>query len=331
MDEKKACCIPQASQAPITLGVKRSGVPATKIDQAAAPANLTDMAQIPGGVFLMGNETSFAFAGDGEGPVRPVKLSSFAIDKYAVSNEKFAAFVDATGFITEAERLGWSFVFQGSLPKNRLKSLQGNLVVETQWWVAVPGARWNRPAGERSSIKGMMNHPVVHVSWNDAIEYAKWAGKSLPTEAQWEYASRGGLEQKTYPWGDDLTPMGKHRCNIWQGKFPAHNTAEDGFTGTGPVDSFAPNGYGLFNMTGNTWEWCLDWFSVTHHADLNRSSPALEDPKGPPLGAAKVMRGGSFLCHRSYCNRYRCAARTSSPADSGTEHLGFRCVVNGGV
>jgi formylglycine-generating enzyme required for sulfatase activity len=161
----------------------------------------------------------------------------------------------------------------------------------------------------------------VHVSWNDASAYADWAGKRLPTEAEWEYAARGGLEQKLYPWGDDLTPAGRHLCNIWQGEFPTHDTAEDGYAGTCPVDAFPPNGFELYSVAGNVWEWCLDWFSPDFHRIATRVNPV-----GPPSGTAKVMKGGSYLCHASYCNRYRVAARTSNTPDSSTTNTGFRCV-----
>jgi formylglycine-generating enzyme required for sulfatase activity len=185
----------------------------------------------------------------------------------------------------------------------------------------VNGAEWSRPEGPDSSIRGREHYPVVHVSWNDAAEFAKWAGKRLPTEAEWEYAARGGLEQKIYPWGDELTPGGRHLCNIWQGVFPDEDTAEDGYAGTAPVDAYPPNGYGFYTITGNVWEWCYDWFDPRYHVTGTRHNPV-----GPTEGAAKVMKGGSYLCHKSYCNRYRVAARTSNTADSSTTNIGFRCV-----
>jgi len=167
------------------------------------------------------------------------------------------------------------------------------------------------------------DHPVVHVSWNDAAAYAAWASKQLPTEAQWEYAARGGLEQRLYPWGDELTPQGKHRCNIWQGQFPVEDTAADGFSGTCPVDAFPPNKYGVYSTTGNVWEWCADWFNINFS-----STTILHNPSGPAIGQTKVMKGGSFLCHESYCNRYRVAARTANTPDSSASNIGFRCVKN---
>jgi sulfatase modifying factor 1 len=238
-----------------------------------------------------------------------------------VTNSDFAGFVDATGYRTESELFDWSFVFWMHLPSDRLDELIEDTVAAAPWWCKVPGASWQHPEGPGSHVADRPEHPVVHVSWNDAVAYAKWAGAALPTEAQWEYAARGGLEQKLYPWGDHLTPEGQHRCNIWQGEFPRIDTAEDGFVGSCPVDSFPPNGFGLYSITGNVWEWCSDWFSTDFTA-----SPVLYNPKGPADGQTKVMKGGSFLCHASYCNRYRVAARTSNTADSAASNIGFRCV-----
>jgi formylglycine-generating enzyme required for sulfatase activity len=185
----------------------------------------------------------------------------------------------------------------------------------------VSGADWRHPEGPDSSVDARLHHPAVHISWNDAGEYARWAGKRLPTEAEWEFAARGGLEQKKYPWGDELTPSGTHLCNIWQGSFPHQDLGEDGYTAPAPVDAFPPNGYGLYTITGNAWEWCQDWFSPDWHVRATRVNPV-----GPPSGAQKLMKGGSYLCHKSYCNRYRVAARTSNTADSTTTNISFRCV-----
>jgi formylglycine-generating enzyme required for sulfatase activity len=281
---------------------------------------MAGMARLPGGRFLMGTEDPDGFAGDGEGPVREIDLAPFAIDETAVTNAQFARFVEATGHRTDAETFGWSFVFY-KLLSDAMLATRPQLVVEAPWWCALPGACWNHPEGPQSDLSGRMDHPVVHVSWNDAIAYCRWAGKRLPTEAQWEYAARGGLEQKRFPWGDELRPDGEHRCNIWQGRFPDENTLEDGYLGTAPARSFKPNGFGLYNMAGNVWEWCEDWFSADFHLTGPRS-----DPAGPPRGSGRVMRGGSFLCHHSYCNRYRVAARYQNTPDSSTSNTGFRCV-----
>ncbi|MEO7496314.1 MAG: formylglycine-generating enzyme family protein [Massilia sp.] len=282
---------------------------------AAAPAS-------DGATFLMGTDDALANRGDGEGPVRSVSLSPFAIDVYPVTNADFAAFVQATGYLTDAERYGTSFVFEGQIADERYADLVEDTLAAAPWWCLVRGAAWNAPEGPGSSVATRMRHPVVHVSWYDAMAYADWSGAMLPTEAQWEYAARGALEQKLYPWGDELTPQGKHLCNVWQGDFPTHNSQADGYAATCPVDAFAPNGHGLYSVTGNTWEWCADRWG--NHF----SGASSHDPQGPEpgQGEARVMKGGSFLCHASYCNRYRSAARTSNTPDSAASNIGFRCV-----
>lgn len=280
------------------------------------------MVRLEGGSFMMGNEDEEAWPGDGEGPVREVTLKPFWIDATTVTNAQFAAFIEATGFKTEAEKFGWSYVFLTQVPaKLRRKLGESRTVQGLQWWYGIEGANWRKPEGPGSNIKKRLDHPVIHVSWNDAMAYCEWAGKRLATEAEWEFAARGGLVQQRYPWGDELTPQGKHRCNIWQGRFPDVNTEEDGYSGTAPAKSYRANGYGLYNVSGNVWEWCQDWFSPTHHANASR-----DNPRGPDVGDRKVMRGGSYLCHKSYCNRYRVAARTSNTADSSTGNCGFRTV-----
>ena len=304
-----------------------SGTPAPSSNDpiaAAAPAagRTNGMVRL-GGDFLMGSDDDAGFASDGEGPVRRVSVVPFHIDTHAVTNRQFARFVRSTRCRTEAELFGWSFVFYSFVPR-RLARTVDRAVEGAQWWWRVDGAYWRRPEGPGSDIKARMDHPVVHVSWNDAQAYSRWVGKRLPTEAEWEVAARGGLERKTYAWGDELTPDGEHQCNIWQGAFPTHDTAEDGFGGTAPAKSFEPNGYGLYNVAGNVWEWCSDWFSPTFHLDGPR-----EDPKGPPAGTNRVIRGGSYLCHDSYCNRYRVAARSSNTPDSSTGNMGFRCARDG--
>ncbi len=280
------------------------------------------MVYLPAGDFLMGTGDQQGYPNDGEGPVRQVTVKPFYIDPYAVSNERFAAFVQATGYVTEAERVGWSFVFVGLLPPDFLPT---RAVSAAPWWRQVYGADWRHPEGPHSHLRDRLDHPVIQVSWQDAQAYCQWAGLRLPTEAEWEYAARGGLEQQQYPWGNEREPAGQHRMNVWQGRFPERNTLADGYLGTAPVTAFPPNGYGLYNMTGNVWEWCSDWFSADYHLKGPRRSP-----KGPPFGTAKVMRGGSYLCHASYCFRYRVAARSSNTPDSATGNLGFRCARDAG-
>lgn len=282
------------------------------------------MVYLEGGRFWMGGDDHEGFPADGEGPVREVTLSPFYIDTCTVSNAQFAEFVKDTGYVTEAERFGWSFVFH-LLVSDAVRQEVDNVAMQVPWWYRVQGAYWAKPEGRDSDIADRMNHPVVHVSWNDADAYCRWAGKRLPTEAEWEYAARGGLVKKRYPWGDLLKPGEAHMCNIWQGKFPDKNNAADGYVGTAPVDAYEPNGYGLYNVSGNVWEWCADWFSPTYHRDS-----AAVDPVGPAKGTNRSMRGGSYLCHRSYCNRYRLAARTANTPDSSTGNMGFRCAADAG-
>jgi len=284
---------------------------------------MENTARLSGGTFLMGTEDSGGFREDGEGPVREIVVSPFAMNRTAVTNEEFSLFVDQINYRTEAERYGWSFVFQLFVPKRMIHKSIARRVAGLKWWYAVLGAYWKRPEGPGSNVRDRLDHPVVHVSWSDASAYAAWAGKRLPTEAEWEYAARGGLEQTRFAWGNELTPGGQHRCNIWQGAFPTVNSRADGFAGTCPVDSYDPNGFGLYNVSGNVWEWCSDWWSATFHRTGSGTNPA-----GPPSGTSRVMRGGSYLCHASYCNRYRVAARTSNTPDSSTGNLGFRCATD---
>ncbi len=309
------CCGPSGSGR-----VSASGAGAAFGAGAASPDFLVgDMVRLPGGRFLMGSDADEGEPGDGEGPVRAVTLAPFLIDATAVSNRQFARFIEATGYVTLAEEIGSSFVFAGLLPDD-FEPTRG--VVEAPWWREVPRACWSLPEGAGSTLEGRWDHPVVHVCWHDAMAYCAWAGKRLPTEAEWEYAARGGLVASRFPWGDELTPGGQHRCNIWQGVFPRHNDREDGHYGTAPVDSFEPNGYGLYNLCGNTWEWCADWWGIDH------DDTPVDAPPGPPAGTRRVIRGGSFLCHESYCYRYRVSARSANEPSATTSHMGFRCAAD---
>ncbi|HEX6681310.1 MAG TPA: formylglycine-generating enzyme family protein [Candidatus Limnocylindrales bacterium] len=315
-----ACCAPSA---PVSIAPPP---PAFEIPRRDPVAVVRGMVRIPGGPFAMGGESDEAFPEDGEGPIREVTISDFRIDAKAVTNAQFATFVKASGYLTEAERFGWSYVFHLFVGADAARHVLDAHVPQAPWWLPVEGASWRAPEGPGSGVGDRQNHPVVHVSWHDAAAYAAWAGKRLPTEAEWEKAARGGLDQATYPWGDEFTPRGRHQCNTWQGEFPRRNTGDDGHLGTAPVGSFRPNGFGLHNTSGNVWEWCADWFSADWH--VVESQLTRRDPRGPEAGAGRVMRGGSYLCHESYCNRYRVAARTQSTPDSSTGHTGFRCAAD---
>ena len=299
-----SCCVPSAG--------RPDDPRATEATTGAHPSTLIEL---PGGSFVMGDESEWAYPGDGEGPPHDVVLGPFAIDAHTVTNHAFAGFVDSTGHITDAERYGWSFVFGGFLP-DEFPDTRG--VVGAEWWRQVLGADWRHPEGPHSGIDDRDDHPVVHVSWTDARSYCAWSGTRLPTEAEWEYAARAG-SRSPFPWGDDLEPGGEHRMNVFQGRFPNHNTLEDTYAGTAPVGAFAPNGFGLFNVTGNVWEWCADWFDAGAYGSGSR-----HDPPGPADGTHRVTRGGSYLCHESYCRRYRVSARQGSEPASSTGNIGFR-------
>jgi len=306
------CCTPH--------GATTAPVPAAEpVAPRAQPPRL-ELVAIPATSFLMGSDAGLGYRADGEGPQRAVTLAAFSIGACAVTVDEFAAFAGETGYVTEAERSGWSFVFHrhvGEAARPRVKGASA----QASWWLAVEGACWRRPQGPGSGVAGRAGHPVTHVSWHDARAYCIWSGTRLPTEAQWECAARGGLEARTFPWGDELLPGGRHRCNIWQGTFPSEDLGADGYTGTAPVRAFPPNGYGLYNMAGNVWEWCEDWFSPNYHRVTRAADPRYLVPSG-----RRSMRGGSFLCHRSYCHRYRVAARSSNTPASSASHCGFRVV-----
>lgn len=294
---------------------------------AAYGEDRSGMVTIPAGTFLMGCNRGEGHAADGEGPSRPVHLDAFLLEACAVSNARFARFVAATGYRTEAERIGWSFVFAGLLPDDFEET---RAIAAAPWWRQVMGADWCHPEGPHSDIASRTDHPVVQVSHNDALAFCAWAGKRLPTEAEWEKAARGGLVGARFPWGDEETPGGVHRCNVWQGRFPDLNTRADGHYGTAPVDAFAPNGFGLYDMAGNAWEWCADWFSRDRGLPRRIDDTRVNNPMGPADGELRAMRGGSYLCHPSYCWRYRCAARSAATPDSASGHIGFRCAADFG-
>jgi sulfatase modifying factor 1 len=307
------CCAParepmEVEPAPSVRGVALVGV-------------VQEPVGLPGGEFAMGDPFDEGYPADGETPVHTVHLGRFAVDPTAVTNAEFAAFVDATGYVTDAERYNFSAVFHFAVaaPKEDILGRAGG----APWWLTVRGATWSHPEGRDSDLDGRAEHPAVHVSYDDALAYCRWAGKRLLTEAEWEYAARGGRAGRRFVWGDELTPDGEHCCNIWQGTFPAHNTLEDGHLTTAPARSFQPNDFGLWNMSGNVWEWCSDWFSPYYY----KRSPR-ENPAGPPYGETRAMRGGSYLCHASYCHRYRVAARSSNTPDSSAGNLGFRCATS---
>ena len=259
---------------------------------------------------------------DGEAPLRHVRIPSFEIEATTVTNERFRAFVEATGYLSDSERFGWSFVFVGLLPGG-FPATQA--AVNVPWWRKVEGASWRSPTGPGSDIDGLLDHPVTHISWNDAMAFAAWAGGRLPHEAEWETAARGGLGDVTYPWGDrEPDDVEFFPCNIWQGEFPYSNTAADGCQATAPARSFAPNGAGLYNMVGNVWEWCAEPFRVRslRRGGKQRDAAARAESE-------RLMKGGSFMCHKSYCHRYRIAARTGRSPDSAASHLGFRVAYDG--
>jgi formylglycine-generating enzyme len=314
----RPCCAP--SDGPREPGPHQA--PTGEVKQSLDGAALVEpeLVELTGGEVTMGTNGEYGYPLDGEGPAHEVELSPFTISRFAVTNEQFAAFVAATGHRTEAERYGASFVFVGFLPDDAGPS---RAVAAAPWWREVEGAGWAHPAGPASSWERRPDHPVVHVSWQDALAFCAWSGTRLPTEAEWEYAARGGLAGARFPWGDDLEPGGEHRMNVFQGTFPFENTCADGYAGTAPVGEFPANGHGLHNVTGNVWEWTADRFDRNYYAESPRTDPSGGDGEGPV-----VMRGGSYLCHASYCNRYRVDARSATAPDGSTGNLGFRLARN---
>ena len=302
------CCTPERLPSPTLISNHEALQPVRSSSRALAADQLIDL---PAAVFWMGDDGPSSHAADEEGPVRSARVDAFAISAHAVTNAEFGEFIRHSGYVTDAERFGWSFVFAGFLPAALRRAAPRP--EHTPWWCAVSGATWSTPEGPGSDIDARADHPVVHVSWNDARAFCRWAGARLPTETEWEYAARGGLSRARYPWGDELDEDESFRCNIWRGSFPARNTAADGYRSTAPVKAFEPNGFGLYNVVGNVWEWTADPWLIDH-----------DDTPRDASDSRKAMRGGSHMCHDSYCNRYRVSARTSNSADGSSGNIGFR-------
>lgn len=283
------------------------------------------MIKVSGGTYLIGTNHSDGFESDNEGPQLMVEIPSFWIDETTVTNEAFDKFIYSTGYVTEAERFGWSFVFHYFLSEEtRLKSQQ---IPNMAWWYAVVGANWRQPEGPDSTIESRMDHPVVHISRNDAVAYCNWIGKRLPSEVEWEIAAKGGTQNERYPWGDkEFIVDGQHRANIWQGHFPKSNTKDDGFTNTAPAKWYEPNRLGMYQAIGNIWEWCSNPAFIDLSEFQTKNSNYYWQKHQKIDDATYATRGGSFLCHYSYCKRYRIAARNGNSGMSAANNLGFRCV-----
>ncbi|GGK72628.1 formylglycine-generating enzyme family protein [Rufibacter glacialis] len=338
--QKAACCV---SSIPQRFAAQESPLAVTP----ASDQETGNMVWIDGGTYLMGADNDQARPD--EFPKHKVTVNGFWMDATEVTNAQFAKFVEATGYVTTAEKKpDWEEMKQ-QLPPGTPKP-DDNLLVAASlvfqapagevdvrnyatWWVWKENANWRQPHGPGSSIKGKENYPVVHISWHDAQAYCQWAGKRLPTEAEWEWAARGGLKDAVYPWGNEPIDTGAPKANSWQGSFPVKNTKKDGYYHLAPVTAFKPNGYGLYNMAGNVWEWCSDLYHHQYY-EMTARPAGVHNPKGPaksldpddPYAPKRVIRGGSFLCNDSYCSGFRVAARMKSTPDSGMEHVGFRCV-----
>jgi len=319
----------------------------SKVEHVEPPEHATgplsgDMVWIPGGTFWMGSDDHYPE----EGPAHRVRVDGFWIDRSPVTNEDFQRFVENTGYVTLAELSPDPALYPGADPDLLhpgsavfIKPKKRAGMQACTWWQFVIGASWRHPSGPGSSVAGLEKHPVVHVSYSDAEAYAQWAGKELPTEAEWEFAARGGLDRAPYAWGDELYQDGHHMANTWQGEFPWQNLCSDGFERTSPVGAFPPNGYGLFDMIGNVWEWTTDWYQPNHAADTKNACCVPHNPRGGPENFSydsthpdikiprKIIKGGSHLCAPNYCQRYRPASRFPEPVDTSTSHVGFRCLV----
>ncbi|MDQ3010530.1 MAG: formylglycine-generating enzyme family protein [Acidobacteriota bacterium] len=341
--EKAACETQPSSRAAAIANAKPAAIQIVKGSGATA-----GMVWIPTGEYMMGASAKDDAARADEHPAHKVSVDGFWMDETEVTNAQFAAFVNATGYVTTAERAPDWEEMKKQLPPGTHKPppsvlVPGSLVFKhpngpvpldnvANWWAYTPHANWRQPEGAGSSITGEDNFPAVHISWDDAMDYAKWAGKRLPTEAEWEWAARGGIHDATFAWGNEPIDQGEIKANTWQGRFPEQNTKRDGFYGAAPVRSFKPNGYGLFEMAGNVWEWCVDWYRPDYFAQTARAE-GIKNPQGPdtsfdpdePMVPKRVQRGGSFLCHDSYCASYRLAARMKASPDTSLSHAGFRC------
>jgi formylglycine-generating enzyme required for sulfatase activity len=316
-ENNDSCCSPQRPESSVDAA-----------PQEFVPSGISsnpDFVSIPAGEFIMGTDEPF-YPTDGEGPSRSIWLDEFKISRFSVTNSQFAKFIEATGYVTEAETYGWSYVFNGFIDEATSSRQSAGIASSAPWWLAVEGASWFQPFGNSQTIESILDHPVVHVTHTDALEFCRWSGYKLPTEAQWEKASRGGLVGTYFPWGDELLEGEKHNTNIWQGEFPQLNTQDDGFFGTAPVNSFRPNNFGLYNTVGNVWEWTSDFWSTRWH--IPNTEETRKNPAGPYKDAGnRVLKGGSFMCHDSYCFRYRNSARTYNSPNTSTSHIGFRCVL----